>query len=69
MAIYEGIQLIYAHVHQLFNSISNWFQGIEWNVLIEQFPLQFQAPISACILILLALAGVGIIKKLSFLLG
>ncbi len=69
MQIYQGIQLVFAHVGQLFQSISNWFQGIEWNILIVQFPLQFQAPITACLVILLALSGVGIIKKLSFLLG
>lgn len=69
MQIYQGIQLVYAHVVQFVQSISTWFREIDWAVLIEQYPIQFQATISAVVLILLAMAAIGLVKKLSFLLG
>ena len=69
MIIYQGIQLVFAHVVQLLNSVSNWFQGIEWNYLIDIMPLNFQPFLTAFIVILCAMACVGLVKKLSFLLG
>ena len=69
MIIYQGIQLVYAHVVQLITSIGNWFQGIDFSVVTGVMPLQYQAPIAACITIMLAMSAIGLVKKLSFLLG
>lgn len=69
MVIYQGIQLVYAHIQQLLSAISGWFQNIEWTSVIDLFPLQYQAPLQACIVLVLALASIGVIKKLSFMLG
>lgn len=69
MIIYQGIQLVYAHVIQLLNSVSAWWHNIEWNVWIDILPINFQPYVSAFLVILLALACVGLVKKLSFLLG
>lgn len=69
MQIYQGIQLIYAQAMQLFRSISGWFQSIDWTVLVEQYPVQFQGTIATVLVLLVGLAGIGVIKKLSFLLG
>lgn len=69
MQIYQGIQLVYTHVVQLIQSITTWFREIDWAVLVDQYPIQFQATISAVVLILLAMAAIGLVKKLSFLLG
>lgn len=69
MLIYQGIQLVYAHVTGMINSIATWFSEIEWNTLIDFMPINFVSFISACLMILLAMAAVGLVKKLSFLLG
>lgn len=69
MIIYQGIQLVYAHVVQLINSVSAWWQNIEWNVWIDMLPINYQPFVSAFLVILLAMACVGLVKKLSFLLG
>lgn len=69
MLIYQGIQVVFTHVQQLIGSISGWFQDIEWTSVIDLFPLQYQAPLQACIVLVLALASIGVIKKLSFMLG
>lgn len=69
MQIYQGIQIIYTHAVQLFRGISNWFSQIDWTVLVEQYPVQFQGTIAAVLVLLVSLAGIGVIKKLSFLLG
>lgn len=69
MIIYQGIQLVYTHIQQLLGSISNWFQNIDWTSVIDLFPIQYQAPLQACIVLVLALASIGLIKKLSFMLG
>lgn len=69
MQIYQGIQFVFVHVRQLISSISNWFTDIQWSSVIEQMPLQFQATITAAFLVVLAMCAIGLVKKLSFLLG
>lgn len=69
MIIYQGIQLVYAHVVSVLNSISSWFSGIEWSTVINELPINYTTFVSACIVLLLSMAAVGLIKKLSFLLG
>lgn len=69
MQIYQGIQLVYAHVVQLIQSIGVWFQDIVWTDLIELYPLSLQPVIQSCLIIILAMAAIGLVKKMSFLLG
>lgn len=69
MIIYQGIQLVYAHVIQLLNSVATWWSGIEWDVWIGWLPINFIPYVSAIMLLLLTMASVGLVKKLSFLLG
>lgn len=69
MLIYQGIQLVYAHVVQMVNSIAQWFQEIPWAVWTDTLPLQFQAPVTAMVVVVLAMSCIGLVKKLSFLLG
>ncbi|MBO7677755.1 MAG: hypothetical protein J6S49_09640 [Erysipelotrichaceae bacterium] len=69
MLIYSGIQLVYSHVQYFVNQIAQWFQNIEWNLIIDEMPLNYVAFTSACLMLLLAMAAVGLVKKLSFLLG
>lgn len=69
MLIYQGIQLVYAHVTVFLNSIASWFSEIEWNIILNFMPINYVTFISACLMILLAMAAVGLVKKLSFLLG
>lgn len=69
MKIYQGIQLVYAHVVQFIQSIGNWFENINWSAITDCYPIQFRGVISAMLIIVLAMAAVGITKKLSFLLG
>lgn len=69
MQIYQGIQLVYAHVVQLIQSIGVWFQEIVWADLIELYPLSLQPVIQSCLIIILAMAAIGLVKKMSFLLG
>lgn len=69
MQIYQGIQLVYAHVVQLIQSIGTWFQDIVWADLIELYPLSLQPVIQSCLIIILAMSAVGLVKKMSFLLG
>lgn len=69
MQIYQGIQFVFVHVRQLISSISGWFTDIQWSSVIGQLPLQFQATITAAFLIVLAMCAIGLVKKLSFLLG
>lgn len=69
MQIYQGIQLVYSHVVQLIQSIGTWFQEIVWADLIELYPLSLQPVIQSCLIVILAMAAVGLVKKMSFLLG
>lgn len=69
MVIYQGIQLVYAHVVQLLNGIQSWFTGIEWDAITSLLPINFIPYVSGFLIILIAMACVGIVKKLSFLLG
>ena len=69
MQIYQGIQLVYAHVVQLIQSIGTWFQEIVWADLIELYPLSLQPVIQSCLIVILAMSAIGLVKKLSFLLG
>lgn len=69
MQIFQGIQLVYSHVVLLIRSIGNWFQEIVWTDLIELYPLSLQPVIQACLIVILAMAAIGLVKKLSFLLG
>ena len=69
MQIYQGIQLVYAHVVQLIQSIGSWFTDIQWSQLIELYPINFQGTITSCLVVILALSAIGCVKKLSFLLG
>ena len=65
MQIYQGIQLVYAHVVQLIQSISLWFQEIDWTIITNELPL----PVVGMFAIVLAMSAIGLVKKLSFLLG
>lgn len=65
LQIYQGIHMVYVHVIQLFNSISSWFQQIDWSVITEWLPL----PVVGMFAIVIALSAIGLIKKMSFLLG
>lgn len=69
MIIFSGIQLVFAHVQQFVSRIATWFSEIEWNVLLDQLPINYVNFVSACLMILLAMSAVGLVKKLSFLLG
>lgn len=69
MQIYQGIQLVYAHVVQLIQSIGTWFQEIVWADLIELYPLSLRPVIQSCLIVILAMAAIGLVKKMSFLLG
>lgn len=69
MIIYQGIQLVYGHVVQLLNCVSTWWSNIEWSVYIDILPINFRPFVSAFLVILLAMACIGLVKKLSFLLG
>lgn len=69
MQIYQGIQLVYTHVVQLIQSIGVWFEDIIWANLIELYPLSLQPVIQSCLIIILAMAAIGLVKKMSFLLG
>lgn len=69
MTIYQGIQLVYAHVVTFVQSIGTWFTEIQWSEWVETLPLNLQAPVQACLVILLAMSCIGLCKKLSFLLG
>lgn len=65
MQIYQGIQLVYTHVVQLIQSISSWFIEIDWSVITDNLPL----PVAGLFAIVLAMSAIGLVKKLSFLLG
>lgn len=65
MQIYQGIQLVYAHVVQLIQSIGMWFQEIDWTIITDWLPL----PVAGMFVIVLALSAIGLVKKLSFLMG
>lgn len=65
MNIFQGIQLVYAHVVQLIQSIGSWFTEIDWTVITNIMPL----PVAGLFAIILAMSAIGLVKKLSFLLG
>lgn len=65
MQIYQGIQLVYTHVVQLIQSVGTWFQAIDWAIITDNLPL----PVAGMFAIVLAMSAIGLVKKLSFLLG
>lgn len=65
MYIFQGIQLVYRHVADLIQSISSWFVEIDWSVITNVMPL----PVAGLFAIVLAMSAIGLVKKLSFLLG
>lgn len=65
MQIFQGIQTVYGHVVQLINSISSWFTEIDWSIITNNLPL----PVVGLFAIVLAMSAIGLVKKLSFLLG
>lgn len=65
MQIYQGIQLVYRHVADLISSIYDWFTNVNWSVITDIMPL----PIAGLFAIVLAMSAIGLVKKLSFLLG
>lgn len=69
MTIYQGIQLVYAHVVQFVQSIGNWFSEITWSDYTDLLPLGFKEAATAMLVIILAMAAIGTVKKLSFMLG
>jgi len=69
MQFYQGLQVVYVHVVSLIRSISNWFTNIEWSVLVDQMPLGMQTTITALFVVVLSMCAIGLVKKLSFLLG
>lgn len=69
MQIFQGIQLVFAQVAQLVRSVTSWFANIEWSNMTSLFPLQFQPVLTGCIVVILSMCVIGLIKKLSFLLG
>lgn len=69
MFIYQGIQLVFAHVVSLINSVTTWWSEIQWAELVDVYPISFQPLISSFIVIILSMAIIGFVKKMSFLLG
>ena len=69
MQIYQGIQLVYAHVVQLIQSVATWWQEVAFSEWVNTLPLQFQPIMTVLVVVLLSMATIGIVKKLSFLLG
>jgi len=69
MIIYQGIQQVFAHVSQLIKSVTGWFSSIEWSNMTNLWPLSFQPVLTGCIVVILSMCVIGLIKKLSFLLG
>ena len=69
MQVFQGIQNVYIQVAQLIRSITNWFANIEWSNMINLWPLSFQPVLTGCIVVILSMCVIGLIKKLSFLLG
>ena len=69
MVVYESINKIYLAVLNLINIARNWFTNINFSELIEFLPLQFQFTVIVLVSIIITLAIIGLIKKLSFLLG
>lgn len=69
MIIYQGIQLVYSHVRYYLDQISSWFQSIEWSAILELLPAPYITFVSGILMILLAMAAVGLVKKLSFFMG
>lgn len=69
MIIYQGIQLVYAHVVQLIQSVATWWNEVAFSEWVNVLPLQFQAIMTVLIVIMLSMATIGLVKKLSFLLG
>lgn len=69
MQIFQSIQLVYAQVAQLVRSVTSWFSSIEWSNMTNLFPLSFQPVITGCIVVILSMCVIGLVKKLSFLLG
>ena len=69
MQVFQGIQNVYIQVAQLIRSITNWFTNIEWSNMINLWPLSFQPVLTGCIVVILSMCVIGLIKKLSFLLG
>lgn len=65
MHIYQGIQLVYVHVVQLIQSIGSWFTEINWSIITDVMPL----PVAGLFAVVLAMSAIGLVKKLSFLLG
>lgn len=69
MIIYQGIQLVFDHVKYYLAQISGWFQSIEWRALIDMLPTPYIPFVYGILMILLSMAAVGLIKKLSFFMG
>lgn len=69
MQVFQGIQLVYAQVVQLVRSVTSWFSSIEWSNMTNLWPLSFQPVLAGCIVVILSMCVIGLIKKLSFLLG
>ena len=69
MVIYQGIQQVFAHVVQLINSVTTWFSEFVWADMVEAYPIGFQLVITNCIMLIVTLSIIGLVKKLSFMLG
>lgn len=69
MSILSGITNIFQHVSRLFASVMSWFSGINWSAWTDILPVQFSDLVLAFMAVLVTLAAIGLIKKLSFLLG
>lgn len=65
MQVYEGIQFVFTHISQMLRNVSTWFQAIDWTIITDNLPL----PVAGLFAIVLAMSAVGLVKKLSFLLG
>lgn len=63
MVIYSGIQSIFAHVRQLYTAYQAWFSAIDWAPITDAMPI----PIAGMFVIVLALSGIGLIKKFTIL--
>lgn len=69
MAIFQGIQLVFAHVTQFFQSIGNWWTEVSWRDWVQVLPISLQTTMTVIISIMLVMAAIGLVKKLSFMLG
>lgn len=63
MVVFSGIQQILSHVRQMYSAFQSWFAAIDWTLITDVMPI----PIAGMFVIVLALSGIGLIKKFTIL--